>query len=260
LPHPNNSRKLAIKRHNQLANRKVIWLVGASAGRHAHARALKRQAETSGLFSKIVLEVPRQQAIEQYLRLFPYRYQLLDAESRLMLETQPEALLARNLELLYGPLGQMQAASLERDPLLLFNRYFSSQNPVTFNLEQGVVVLYDGGKVWALLLAELMDADLPLDKLVVAGPDRKTQQIKSAGGNYGIRLAVVHGLRRGPPKVRFRRWAWAPACIVTAASLSAASGRYCVVAAASGLVAALVVCILVFGISLLVFGASLIGG
>ena len=261
----------AIERHNQLANRKVIWLSGAaSAGQAiAHARALKRQAETSGLFSKIVLEVPRQQAIEQYLRLFPYRYQLLDAESRLMLETQPEALLARNLELLYGPLGQMQAASLERDPLLLFSRYFSSQNPVTFNLEQGVVVLYDGDKVWALLLAELMDADLPLDKLeLLLALDREvTQQIKSAGGELmasGLPLFTAYGAESAKGEIS-TVGVGSSLGIALLLLLTFRSIRPLLLsslAIASGLVAALVVCILVFGkvhIITLVFGASLIG-
>jgi predicted exporter len=73
----------AIRQHNELINRKVIWLAGASSSQQAiaHAQTLKQQLEQSKLFNKVVLELPQQQYIQQYQQLLPYRYQLLDSQS-----------------------------------------------------------------------------------------------------------------------------------------------------------------------------------
>jgi predicted exporter len=261
----------AIDRHNQPVNRKVIWLTGAAGSGQAIAlaRKLKEQVKKSSLFSKTVLEVPQQQAIEHYRRLFPYRYQLLDAKSQLTLANKPEALLAQNREMLYSPLGQMQAASLEQDPLLLFNRYFSSQNPVTFNLEQGIVVLYDGNRYWALLWAELKDVDLPLDKLenLLKLVRDATKQIKAAGGELmasGLPLFTAYGAESAKAEISMVG-VGSSLGIILLLLLTFRSIRPLLLsslAIASGLVAALIVCIVVFGkihIITLVFGASLIG-
>ncbi|MCK9398187.1 MAG: MMPL family transporter, partial [Methylobacter sp.] len=126
----------ATRQHNDLSNRKMIWLAGAATSGEAicHAQKLKQQLEQSRLFNKVVLEFPQQQYIKQYQQLFPYRYQLLDAQTQALLATNPEALIRQNLEILSNPIGQMQAADLERDPSLIFSRYFSAQNPIKLNL------------------------------------------------------------------------------------------------------------------------------
>jgi len=261
----------ATRQHNELNNRKVIWLAGAATSQEAisHAQKLKQQLEQSRLFNKVVLEFPQQQYIEQYRQLFLYRYQLLDAQTQEMLVKNPEALIRQNLEILNSPIGQMQAADLERDPSLIFSRYFSAQNPVKLNLEQGIVVLSDQHRFWALLLTDLQDERLQLDKLETLSSlvNSATGQIKADSGELlvsGMALFTAHGAESAKQEIStvgigsslgIIVLLWATFRSVRPLLLSS-------LAIGSGLLAALVICVLFFGkihILTLVFGASLIG-
>jgi len=261
----------AIERHNRLLNRKVIWLSGAASAEAAiaNARQLRQLAGDSGLFGRITLEVSEAQTVNRYKPLFAYRYQLIDTATRKWLETNPKALLDQNIEMLYSPLGQMQAALLERDPLLLFARYLNSQKPPGFNLEQGVVVLRDGQTVWALLLAELDNSQLPLDKLddLLQLSRKAMAATQKAGGELlvsGLPLFTAYGSESARQEIStvgvgssvgIALLFWFTFRSVRPLLLSAT-------AIASGLVAALIVSVWVFGkihIITLVFGASLIG-
>ncbi len=261
----------AVRQHNQPLNRKLIWLAGAATSGQAIADAqkLKQQLEQSRLFDKVVLEIPQQQYISQYQQLFPYRYQLLDAQAQDMLAKNPEALIQQNLEILNSPVGQMQAADLERDPALMFSRYFNAQNPVKLNLEQGIVVLSDRQRFWALLLTELQDDRLQLDKLETLSGlvDSATGQVKAAGGELlvsGMALFTAHGAESAKQEIStvglgssfgIIMLLWATFRSLRPLLLSS-------LAIGSGLLAALVICVLFFGkihILTLVFGASLIG-
>ncbi|MEC4748664.1 MMPL family transporter [Methylomicrobium sp. Wu6] len=261
----------AIERHSQLINRKVIWLSGAASAEAAiaNARKLERQMSDSGLFGKITLKISQDQAVNQYKQLFAYRYQLLDAKTRNLLETNPQALLDQNLEMLYSPVGQMQAAMLERDPLLLFGRTMNSQKPNNLNLEQGVVVLRDGQKVWALLLADLDNSQLPLEKLenLLQLTQNATAEIKKAGGELlvsGLPLFTAYGSESAKQEIS-TVGAGSSIGIILLFWFTFRSVRPLLLSAtaiASGLVAALIISIWVFGkihIITLVFGASLIG-
>jgi predicted exporter len=261
----------AIERHNRLINRKVIWLTGASGSEMAIANAeqLEKRVKDSGLFSTVALRVGQEQGFDRYQRLFAYRYHLLDPVTRGLLATQPQALLDRNLEALYSPLGQMQAAMLEHDPLLLFGRYMDAQKPAGLNLEQGVVTVRDGQKVWALLQADLDNGRLPLDKLenLLRLSRNAADEIRKAGGELlvsGLPLFTAHGAESARQEIStvgvgssigivlLFLWTFRS---VRPLLLSAA-------AIASGLAAALIVSVWVFGkihIITLVFGASLIG-
>jgi len=235
----------------------------------AHAQKLKRQLEQSGLFSKVLLEFPQQHYIQQYQQLFPYRYQLLDTQTQALLAANPDQLIRQNLEILNSPIGQMQAADLERDPSLLFGRYFSAQNPIKLNLEQGIVVLSDRQRFWALLLTDLQDERLQLDKLETLSSlvDSATGQVKAAGGELlvsGMALFTAHGAQSAKQEIStvgvgsslgIIVLLWATFRSVRPLLLSS-------LAIGSGLLAALVICVLFFGkihILTLVFGASLIG-
>jgi predicted exporter len=261
----------AIDRHNQLINRKVIWLSGAASSDTAIANAekLERMVKDSGLFGKITLKPAQNQDADQYRQLFAYRYQLLDPGTRKLLETNPQALLARNLEMLYSPLGQIQAAMLERDPLLLFGRYLNSQKPFDLNLEQGVVTVRDGQKVWALLQTDLDNSRLPLDQLenLLQLTRNATAAIEKAGGALlvsGLPLFTAYGSELAKQEIStvgagssigILLLFWFTFRSVRPLLLSA-------VAISSGLAAALIVSVWVFGkihIITLVFGASLIG-
>jgi len=261
----------AVRQHNELLNRKMIWLAGAATSAEAinHAQKLKSRLEQSRLFNKVVLEVPKQHYTEQYQKLFPYRYQLLDEQARKTLAEKPDDLIKQNLEILNSPIGQMQAADLERDPSLLFSRYFSAQNPIKLNLEQGIVVLSDRHRFWALLLTDLQDERLQLDKLeTLSGMvDSANEQIKTAGGELlvsGMPLFTAHGAESAKQEIStvgigsslgIVMLLWVTFRSVRPLLLSG-------IAIGSGLLAALVVCVLFFGkihILTLVFGASLIG-
>jgi len=261
----------AIRQHNEPLNRKLIWLAGAASSEEAidHAQKLKQQLEQSKLFNKVVLEQPQQQYIQQYRQLFPYRYQLLDAQTQAILAADPDQLIKQNLEILNSPIGQMQAADLERDPALIFSRYFSAQNPVKLNLEQGIVVLSDRQRFWALLLTDLQDERLQLDKLETLSNlvDSATEQAKASGGELlvsGMALFTAHGAESAKQEIStvgigsslgIIVLLWATFRSVRPLLLSS-------IAIGSGLLAALVVCVLFFGkihILTLVFGASLIG-
>lgn len=261
----------ATRQHNELSNRKVVWLTGAATSQDAinHAQKLKQQLEQSRLFNKVVLEFPQRQYISQYQQLFSYRYQLLDAQTQAILATNPEELIKQNLEILNSPIGQMQAADLERDPALLFSRYFNAQNPIKLNLEQGIVVLSDRHKFWALVLTDLQDDRLQLDKLETLSSlvDSATEQVKTAGGELlvsGMPLFTAHGAESAKQEIStvgigsslgIIVLLWATFRSVRPLLLSS-------LAIGSGLLAALVICVLFFGkihILTLVFGASLIG-
>jgi predicted exporter len=261
----------AIRQHNDLNNRKMIWLAGAATSREAigHAQKLKQRLEQSGLFSKVALEFSAQQYAGQYRQLFLYRYQLLDQQTREMLVKNPEDLIRQNLEMLNSPIGQMQAADLERDPSMIFGRYFSAQNPVKLNLEQGIVVLSGQQRFWALVLTDLRDERLQLDKLETLSGlvDSASEQVKTDGGELlvsGMALFTAHGAESAKQEIStvgigsslgIIVLLWATFRSVRPLLLSS-------LAIGSGLLAGLVISVLFFGkihILTLVFGASLIG-
>jgi predicted exporter len=260
----------AVRRHNELINGKVICLVGADSAPQAvaHAGQLKERFERSGLFADIRLQVDRQDFAKRHQQLFAYRYQLLDAHTRRILQDQPEALIGRNLEMLYSPVGQLEAASLERDPLLLFSRYFNTQNPGRFTLEQGVAVVQDGDRFWALLIAGLADNELHLDNLDKLRElmDGAKGQIETAGGELlatGMPLFTAEGSHSAQREITIVSIGSTLGILLLLLTFRSARPLLlsCLGIAASTF-AALVVSILVFGkihILTLVFGASLIG-
>lgn len=261
----------AVRQHNEWLNRKVIWLAGAATSQQAitQARRIQPLLEHSKLFNKIVLQLPEQRYIEQYQQLFPYRYQLLDARTRLMLDKNPRDLIRQALEILYSPMGQMQAATLERDPLSLFSRYFSSQNPFDITVEQGVVILHDATQFWALLLTDLEDNNLQLDKLenLLNLVNSATAQVRAEGGEVmvsGMPLFTAYGAQSARQEISTVGLGSSAGIILLLLAVFR-SVRPLVLSAlaiGSGLFAAWIVTILFFGkihILTLVFGASLIG-
>jgi len=256
----------AVQQHNELLNRKVIWLTGAASSQEAitQARQLKQQLQQSGLFKTLMLEVPIQQTVNNYQQLFPYRYQLLDAQTKRTLSQHPKDLLSQNLETLYSPMAQMLASDLEHDPLLLFSRYFNAQNPLKLNVEQGIVILPDANRFWALLLTDLQDEHLQLDKL-----DTLLTLVNNAKANgelmvTGMPLFTAYGSDSAKQEIS-TVGVGSSVGIIVLLLLTFRSLRPLLlssIAIGCGLFAALVACVLFFGkvhIITLVFGASLIG-
>ncbi|MEI6707860.1 MAG: MMPL family transporter [Methylococcales bacterium] len=261
----------AVQQHNQLLNRKVIWLTGAASSQEAitQARQLKQQLQHSGLFKTLMLEVPMQQAVNNYRQLFPYRYQLLDVQTKLTLSQNPKNLLSQNLETLYSPMAQMLASDLEHDPLLLFSRYFNAQHPLKLAVEQGVVVVQDTNRFWAVLLSDLQDEHLQLDKLeaLLALVNNGTAQLHAAGGELmvtGMPLFTAYGSDSAKQEIS-TVGVGSSVGIIVLLLLTFRSLRPLLlssIAIGCGLFTALVVSVLFFGkvhIITLVFGASLIG-
>jgi len=261
----------AAKQHNELIARKVIWLTGAATSQAAivQAQQLKQQLQQSGLFSHILLEFSAQNYRESYQQLFPFRYQLLDPQTKLTLTVNPKDLIAQNLEILYSPIGQMQLTDLERDPLLLLSRYFNAQNPIKLDVEQGVVILHDAQKFWALLLTDLQDSTNKLDKLEtlldLAGSAQS--QVRAAGGDLmvsGLPLFTAAGAQSAKQEIS-TVGIGSSVGIVLLMLLTFRSPRPLLLsflAIGSGMFSALILSVLFFGkihIITLVFGASLIG-
>ena len=261
----------AIKQHNELMARKVIWLTGAATSQDAIAQAqqLKQQLQQSGLFDRIVLEFSAQNYRRSYQQLFPFRYQLLDPQTKHILTVNPKDLIAQNLEILYSPIGQMQSSDLERDPLLLFSRYFNALNPVKLNVEQGVVILHDDQKYWVVLLTDLQDKTGKLEKLesLLDLVGRARSQAQASGGDLmvsGFPLFTAAGSQSANQEISIVGFG-SSAGIVLIMLLTFRSLRPLLLsflAIGCGMFSALVLSVLFFGkinIITLVFGASLIG-
>ena len=261
----------ATKQHNELMARKVIWLTGAATSQAAivQAQQLKQQLQQSGLFNRVELEFSAQNYRESYQHAFPYRYQLLDPQTKLILTVNPKNLIAQNLEILYSPIGQMQSTDLERDPLLLFSRYFNAQNSVKLNVEQGVVILHDEQKYWALLLTDLQDTTNKLEKLetLLKLVGSAQSQAQAAGGDLmvsGMPLFTAAGSQTANQEMS-TVGIGSSVGILLLMLLTFRSPRPLLLsflAIGCGMFSALVLSVLFFGkinIITLVFGASLIG-
>ena len=261
----------AIQQHNEQRDSKIICLTGAATADAAinYAKQLKQQLHQSRLFKSIMLELPQQEMLNRYQQLFPYRYQLLTDKTKELLNKNPNNLLKQNLETLNSPMSQLLAADFARDPFLLFSRYFYAQNPVKLTTEQGIVVVHDANHYWALLLAELQDTHLQLDKLetLLTLADHARTQIEQAGGKLmvtGMPLFTANGAESAQREIS-TVGVGSSIGIILLMLLTFRSLRPLLLsfsAISSGLFAALVISVLVFGkihIITLVFGASLIG-
>ncbi len=261
----------AVRQHNALRDRKVIWLVGAatSDAAIATARQIESELQHAGLFSAVTLELSQRPMVEHYRKLFPYRYQLLDAQARQAIQAEPQRFLQQNLETIYSPLGQQATLTLAQDPLLLFSRYLNAQNPLILTLEHGIPILQGEGKHWVLLLADLKDSHLPLDKLeaLLSLVNLIRQQAALAGTEVlatGMPVFTAVGADSASQEIS-TVGVGASAGIILLLLLTFRSIRplsLSFLAVGSGILGALIISILVFGkihIITLVFGASLIG-
>lgn len=259
----------AVEHYNQSFNRKLIWLYGAANADAAIAGAkqLSARVKGSGLFTAVTLQT--EQDAERYRRLFDARYQLLDRDTQQRLETNPQDLLAENLALLYGPAGQLQAALLERDPLMLFSRYLAAQQPKRFRIEQGIVTVREAERTWALLQADLDNSQLPLDKLASLKQlvEEANTEAQAADGELlvsGLPLFTAYGADAAKHEIS-TVGVFSSVGIVLLFLLTFRSIKPLLLSAlaiAGGLAAALIVSVELFGkvhIITLVFGASLIG-
>jgi predicted exporter len=256
----------AMQQHNELMASKVVWLTGAASSQSAisQAQQLKTRLLQSGLFGRVLLEQSSEKYGDNYQRLFPFRYQLIDSQTQRVLRENPKALINENLAMLYSPIGQLQAASLERDPLLLFSRYFNAQQPIKFNIEQSIVVLHEQNTYWALLVSDLKDNNLPLDQLDTLLELVKQTQSTCKLMVSGMPLFTAYGAESAKQEMSTVGTGSSVAIVLlmlmTFRSLRPLTLSF--LAITSGMFAALVLSVWFFGklhIITLVFGASLIG-
>jgi predicted exporter len=256
----------AMQQHNELMASKVVWLTGAASSQAAIAQAqqIKTRLQQSGLFGRVLLEQSSKNYSDNYQQLFPFRYQLIDSQTQRVLRENPKALINENLAMLYSPIGQLQAASLERDPLLLFSRYFNAQQPIKFNIMQSIVVLHEQNTYWALLVSDLKDNNLPLDQLETLLELVKQTQSTSKLMVSGMPLFTAYGAESAKQEMSTVGTGSSVAIVLlmlmTFRSLRPLTLSF--LAITSGMFAALVLSVWFFGklhIITLVFGASLIG-
>ncbi len=101
------------------------------------------------------------QGIERDLMDFylPFRYQLLDAETRRMLRAPGggETLLRRSERRLYSPLSALYSQTLEADPLLVFPRFLESlpRPPSNLRFREGLLWAGEGENPHLFVLAEI---------------------------------------------------------------------------------------------------------
>lgn len=261
----------AIAQHQQLLSHKLIYLTGADTPEQAInlAEDLKRLLNASQLFSELQLQLPQQHYQQRYQQLFPYRYQLLDPATRLQLERDPRQISAENLQRLNNPFSALQTLGLEQDPLLLYNRYFSSLNTVPLNIQQGVVVLAGAGRFWALLVAEYQDQSMKLDQLeqLLAVTRNSESYLLAKGAELlasGMPLFTAYGAETASQEINTIGLG-STLGVVILLLLSFSSPRPLLLSAlaiASGLLAGWALSVVWLGklhILTLVFGASLIG-
>lgn len=259
----------AMAQHNRAINRKLIWLTSAATSQQAIilAEQLQQDLTDSGLFAQLMLQVPQYQ--QHYQQMFAYRYQLLDDATRQRLGERSQQLHDENMEWLYSPLAAMQLAGMEHDPWLLFNRYINAQQPLQLNIERGVIVLHDGSRYWALLISELHDQDLKLDKLesLLHLRLQLEQRIKAEAGELlvtGMPLFTAYGADVAQQEIS-TIGVGSTVGVVLLLLLTFRSPRPLLLsslAVASGLLAAWVLSLMIFGklqVLTLVFGSSLIG-
>ncbi|WP_317930848.1 hypothetical protein [Halioxenophilus sp. WMMB6] len=153
----------ASNRFNQSLAQRHLLVVGAESLSQAVAAAdqlADALAEVPGIAElEYRINDDRQRAmLAPYL---PYRGQLLDADTRALLQTQGgEALVRQNLQLLYSPMAAVNSAVLADDPLLLFYRFALglAQGQEKVSLRQGVITAEHHGRHYVLLNLTLADS------------------------------------------------------------------------------------------------------
>lgn len=261
----------AIDRHNQTINRKIIWLVGANNVEQAidQAQIIEKQLVDSHLFSQLLFQLPQAQYQNKYTDLFSYRYQFLDQQTRALIGNDLNTFVKNAVELIYSPLGSIQSFGLEHDPYLIFNRYFSQKTQFNFNIEHNVIVLKEADRAWAVIIGELEDQSLKLDKLeqLVTLNTQFHSLINAQGGELlatGLPLYTAFGAQVAQTEISIIGLG-STIGIVLLLLLVFKDPRPLLlscIAVGSGLLAAWVISLQLFGklhILTLVFGASLIG-
>ncbi|CAA7627917.1 conserved membrane hypothetical protein [Candidatus Terasakiella magnetica] len=255
-----------------LADR-VVVLIGHPERRAARAEAerLRQSLVAAGLLSP-VFDIPGDAAVKRLgTVLFPHRAGLLgEADRRALLAERGESLATRALSQIFGFAGMADSRLLARDPFMLFPA-FLGQLPVPANrlvLDDGWPSVTADGLTWVLLSGRLAGGATDLDfqrrfvQAVEGGAADRTP------GYRVLRLGAVFFAEAGARQameesVRIGLFSLLGTIVLVVAVFRSFQPLLLAVAAIGvGLLAALSVCLAVFGslhVAAQMFGASLIG-
>jgi len=157
------------------------------------------QLEESPLFDQIIGRFDDVREKDFYQLYFPYRYQLLSAKFRALLEGEKGGTkLTREAEkALYSPLSSVFSSMLDQDPLLLFSAYLEGlpQPPGALSVKDGWLGAEKDGRHFILITANTkQDAFSPLaQKRVVTF--LKDLQAELQTGDTQVKLSVTGMIR-----------------------------------------------------------------
>lgn len=265
----------AYRQFELATGRKTVFMVGAVDVSKAKtgAEKLYKAMEASGLFSEISYRVDPDRARKTYEVYEPHRQSLLsDEERRYLLAGKPQLLVSQAAKTLMSPVSMGSSAGLAADPLFTFREFLKELQAQAgaFSISEDVLVASHGDKHYVILVGVLQDnafsvraqgrfqafysqakAEVQQDPQVqllsagvihhaIAGTNSARQDISTigVGSIAGVFLLMFIAFRSIGP------------LFVSALPVLV------------GFVAALFVCVLVFGkvhLFTLVFGSSLVG-
>ena len=144
---------------------RMFWLVGGGSREAAASAAamLSQMLESSALFQRDDASTDTN-SISRYSRLFPYRFQLLDAATLRSLDRDPESIVATAIGNTMGPFGVLRTQQLVPDPLALFPHYLGTLMPAGIELFDGMPMVRSGDRHYALLLTTAIRGAFDLDE------------------------------------------------------------------------------------------------
>lgn len=265
----------AYRQFELATGRKTVFMVGSTdvAKAKSGAEKLYKAMEASGLFSGITYRVDPNRARKTYEVYEPHRQSLLSDEERGYLQQgKPELLVSQAAKTLMSPVSMGSSAGLASDPLFTFREFLKELQAQAgaFSINEDVLVASHGDKHYVILVGVLQDnafsvraqerfqafysqakAEVQQDPQVqllsagvihhaVAGTNSARQDISTigVGSIAGVFLLMFIAFRSVGP------------LFVSALPVIV------------GFIAALFVCVLVFGkvhLFTLVFGSSLVG-
>ena len=151
------------ERFSNQVSRRLFFLVGNKSEKNSRSAALKlaELIEKSAHFSSVQVEVKSQQLKAWYDFYFPYRYQIITAEMRNLLNQQDaaEQLLLGLKKQLYSPLPFYSSQLLKDDPLLFFPAFLASLPKAQGKLEvnDGMLTARENGMSYILVNVRLSE-------------------------------------------------------------------------------------------------------
>jgi predicted exporter len=145
---------------------RMIWLVGSTVAPEAAAQAamLTTMLHDSGLFQRVdgaIDDAP----VSRYAKLFPYRFQLVGADTVAALQSRPQTIVDVALATALGPFGVYQMQQLTADPLGLFPHYLGALAPRGIDLFEGrTPMIHRGNEHYAVLVTTAATGAFDLDK------------------------------------------------------------------------------------------------